>query len=366
MAEAGAHLTSTSVNEQPSIFEVLAQESLMEAVRPALKHAVKVLAESNPSCFGFLWRRFDEFYLLLDLLLQNHFLSHCSASFSENFYGLKRISAGRGLPFRLGLHRKSHWRSLLLLCLVPYLRAKLEATLARQRDEEDFSIRLAQTRGQRLYRAAMAAYPYVSSAWQAWVFCQHLLFVFGVTRTHSPLLWLARIRLARLNAQDIRDMEVKSSKTGNPAEGSLVQRAWALMSQAARGVALSLSTSLSLGVFFLQFLEWWYSSDNQSALKTLTSLPAPPPPLHLKEEEQSRPNSSALSANGSAEIQPDSNSRNCPLCRGLRTNATVLSTSGFVFCYRCIYTYVKANRRCPVTGYPTELQHLIKIYSPES
>lgn len=42
MAEAGAHLTATAANEQPSIFEVLAQESLMEAVRPALRHAIKV------------------------------------------------------------------------------------------------------------------------------------------------------------------------------------------------------------------------------------------------------------------------------------------------------------------------------------
>lgn len=42
MAEAGAHLTSTAVNDQPSIFEVLAQESLMEAVKPALRHAIKV------------------------------------------------------------------------------------------------------------------------------------------------------------------------------------------------------------------------------------------------------------------------------------------------------------------------------------
>ncbi|XP_054463865.1 peroxisome assembly protein 12 [Anoplopoma fimbria] len=356
MAEAGAHLTSTSANEQPSIFEVLAQESLMEAVRPALRHAVKVLAESNPSRFGFLWHRFDELYLLLDLLLQNHFLSHCSASFSENFYGLKRVSGWRGFPVR----GKSRWRSLLLLCLAPYLRAKLEATLARQRDEEDFSIRLAQTRSQRLYRAAVAAYPYVSSAWQAWVFCQQLLFVFGVAGTHNPLLWLARVRLARLNAQDIRDMELKSSRPGNPADGSLLQRGWWLMSQAARGAAVSLSTSLSLGVFFLQFLEWWYSSDNQSIVKTLTSLPAPPPPLHLRQERSGRESPSAK------EAQPVANSRDCPLCHGLRTNSTVLSTSGYVFCYRCIYTYVKANRRCPVTGYPTEPQHLIKIYSPES
>lgn len=105
---------------------------------------------------------------------------------------------------------------------MPYLRAKLEATLARQQDEEDFSIRLAQTRSQRLYRAAVAAYPYVSSAWQVWVFCQQLLFVFGAARTHNPLLWLARVRLARLTAQDIRDMELRSSKAGNLAAGRYV------------------------------------------------------------------------------------------------------------------------------------------------
>lgn len=115
--------------------------------------------------------------------------------------------------------RTSRWWSLLLLCLLPYLQAKLEATLARQRDEEDFSIRLAQTRSQRLYRAAVAAYPYVSSAWQTWIFCQQLLFVFGASRTHSPLLWLAGVRLERLNAQDIRDMERKARTPGRPAGG---------------------------------------------------------------------------------------------------------------------------------------------------
>ncbi|KAM9394236.1 peroxisome assembly protein 12 isoform 2-T3 [Pholidichthys leucotaenia] len=350
MAEAGAHLTSTAVNEQPSIFEVLAQESLMEAVRPALKYTVKVLAESNPSRFGFLWRSFDELYLLLDLLLQNHFLSNSSASFSENFYGLKRVSGGRGLPFHLGLTRKAHWRSILLLCLVPYLRSKLEATLERQWDEEDFSIRLAQTRSQRLYRAALAAYPYVSSAWQAWIFIQQLLFIFGISRTHNPLLWLAGVKLARLNVQDIREMEKRvSSNSIKSTDGSLMQRAFWLISQSVRGAAVSLSTSLSLGVFFLQFLEWWYSSENQSTVKALTSLPAPPPPLHLQQDPD------------------DGTSRtNCPLCLRQRSNATVLSTSGFIFCYRCIYTYVKANHRCPITRYPTELQHLIKIYSPES
>lgn len=146
---------------------------------------------------------------------------------------------------------------------------------------------------------------------------------------------------------------------------SLVQRALWLMSQGARGVALSLSSSLSLGVFFLQFLEWWYSSDNQNTVKTLTSLPAPPPPVHLQQEHSGQ-DSSPVSSSKAEDTQLSSDRTKCPLCRRLRTNATVLSTSGFVFCYRCIYMYVKANRRCPLTSYPTDLQHLIKIYSPES
>lgn len=46
MAE-GAHLTSAVDNERPSIFEVLAQESLLAAIRPALKHAIRVGCNFN-------------------------------------------------------------------------------------------------------------------------------------------------------------------------------------------------------------------------------------------------------------------------------------------------------------------------------
>lgn len=43
MAEHGAHITTAAVaDNHPSIFEVVAQDSLMTAVRPALQHVVKV------------------------------------------------------------------------------------------------------------------------------------------------------------------------------------------------------------------------------------------------------------------------------------------------------------------------------------
>ncbi|KPP79357.1 peroxisome assembly protein 12-like [Scleropages formosus] len=352
MAERGAHLTATAtqLEDTPSIFEVLAQDSLMGAVRPALQHAVKVLAESNPSRYGPLWRWFDEIYTVLDLLLQHHFLSRTSASFSENFYGLKRVvTSGLQRSAHLGLHSRQRWNSLLLLVLVPYLHAKLEKVLARQREEDDFSIQLPQTRFQRMYRAFLAAYPFVSTVWEGWTFCQQLLYVFGRTWRHSPLLWLAGVRLVHLTAHDILNMDLKPTTTSLATSQRFGEKLQQMLSTVVGGIAVSLSTSLSLGVFFLQFLEWWYSSENQSTIKSLTSLPTPPPPLHLDQRND----------------QPNLPANVCPLCRKVRANDTALATSGYVFCYRCIYIYVKAHQRCPLTGYPTELQHLIKIYSPE-
>ena len=45
MAEHGAHLTSSGIDSdiQPSIFEVLAQQSLSTTLHPAIGHAVKVI-----------------------------------------------------------------------------------------------------------------------------------------------------------------------------------------------------------------------------------------------------------------------------------------------------------------------------------
>lgn len=45
MAEVGAHLTAAPAGgDRPSVFEAVAQDSLMAAVKPALQHLVKVRA----------------------------------------------------------------------------------------------------------------------------------------------------------------------------------------------------------------------------------------------------------------------------------------------------------------------------------
>uniref|UniRef100_A0A4W3JEX8 Peroxisomal biogenesis factor 12 n=1 Tax=Callorhinchus milii TaxID=7868 RepID=A0A4W3JEX8_CALMI len=237
---------------------------------------LQALAESNPGPYGLLWRWFDEIYTVLDLLLQHYCLSRSAASFSENFYGLKRVPAGvtgpSGLASR-GLPTAHHLRSLLLLVLVPYLRVKLDKLFGRLREEEDYAIRFPASHRQRLHKAFLAAYPYLNMGWEAWFLAHQLLYVFGKARHHSPLLLLARVHLVTLSLADVLDLEKRSSSTnlwvgigGDKACGRL---------------ASSLSTGLSLGVFFLQFLEWWYSTENQETVKSLSCLPTPPPPVHL-------------------------------------------------------------------------------------
>ncbi|XP_074870022.1 peroxisome assembly protein 12 [Carettochelys insculpta] len=359
MAERGAHLTAASaIEDRPSIFEVVAQDSLMSAVRPALQHVAKILAESNPSCYSFLWCWFDEIYTLLDLLLQHHFLTRCSASFSENFYGLKRITLGDSRKLQqlasAGLPKKQHWKSLLLLVLVPYLKTKLEKLVSSLREEDEYSIHPSSSAWKRFYKAFLAAYPFANMAWEGWFLSQQLCYILGKAQHHSPLLGLAGVRLVRLTAEDIQALEQKLGKATSsrqPAH-SIKERVSSAVKKALGGIAFSLSSSLSVGVFFLQFLDWWYSTENQENIKSLTALPTPPPPIHLEHGIRSP-------------LLPTLKTV-CPLCRKLRANDTVLSTSGFVFCYRCVYAYVKNHQKCPITGYATELQHLVKLYSPES
>ncbi|NXR05674.1 PEX12 protein, partial [Semnornis frantzii] len=356
MAELGAHLTAASAgDDRPSIFEAVAQDSLMAAVKPALQHLVKVLAESNPGRYGFLWYWFDEVYVVLDLLLQQHCLARCSASFSENFYSLKRIPLGdcKHQPLATaGLPKRQHWKSLLLLVLVPYLKGKLEKLVSSLRDEDEYSIHPPSSAWKRFYRAFLAAYPFVNMTWEGWFLIQQLCYILGKAQHHSPLLRLAGVRLIRLTAEDIQALQKRSAVAPSSQALSIKARVQSAARKALGGIALSLSTGLSVSVFFLQFLDWWYSSENQEAVKSLTALPTPPPPVHLD--------------HGAASALLPKLKSVCPLCRQIRVNATALSTSGFVFCYRCAYSYVKTHQRCPVTGYATELQHLIKLYSPES
>lgn len=342
MAEKAAHLTSATFSTKPSVFEVLAQDSLMTTIRPALKHAVKVLAESRPDKFGWLLRLYDELYTLLDLILQNYYLHSHNGSFAENFYGIKRIPCVEQLTDKGRLPKSCLYRSIACLVFIPYIKHKLDFMFEELRHRINTGRQSQNTNLNKLYKAFVTVYPYVHMIWEGSILVYLTSYMFGKSKWHSPFVKLSSVELVHQQEQDFEPSQIHSTDTWNDL--SLNKKALFICKRAASVTAITLSTGLSVGVFFLQFLDWWYASDTNAP--SLLALPTPDPPQPDVDE-----------------TLPPHNI--CPICLRMRTNDTALSVSGFVFCYPCIYEHIQQYGSCPVTSYPARKDHLIKLYRPD-
>lgn len=110
----------------------------------------------------------------------------------------------------------------------------------------------------------------------------------------------------------------------------------------------SLRLLLPTTIFFIKFLEWWYSPNSPARSLTTSPLgPAVPPPKMLP------PHPKGVLINSTQYGQ-------CPLCHGSINNATALP-SGYVFCYRCAYDHVETHEMCPVTMLPAKVWQLRKV-----
>lgn len=339
MAERAAHITSASFTTKPSIFEVIAQESLMTTIRPALKHAVKVVAESRPDKFGWMLRWYDEIYTALDLVLENFYLHHHASSFAENFYGIRRVPLSG--PREDKLPPRIMWKSLICLVVIPYIKHKMDTKFEEIRHRYNVGAGSQSSLTGRLYRAFVGVYPYVHTAWEGTVLWYQLAYMFGRGRWHSPFVRMSGVELRHAD----EDQAPTSTPTIDWNTASIATRLGYVGERLMTFAATSLSTGLSVGVFFLQFLDWWYTSDSNAP--ALMALPVPDAPKG--DDDLTTPLHNI-----------------CPVCRRTRTNDTALSVSGYVFCYPCIYEYVTKHRCCPVTSYPASREHLVKLYPPYS
>ena len=59
----------------------------------------------------------------------------------------------------------------------------------------------------------------------------------------------------------------------------------------------------------------------------------------------------------------------CPICRTIRKNETLVPSSGYVYCYKCIIGHLRSEDgkdSCPVTGLPVNEDDLIRLFPPGS
>jgi len=401
---------------QPSLFDLLASESLLQTTRPALKKLVQCLA-SLPGGGGgrggefrrWVTRWGDEVTLLLEIGLHYHFLRKHGASFAENFYGLRR-AAGNDDEARPGLNRSAILKSVLVIVLLPYARKKMAEIyekLCRMKDDGE----LDGVKGKKLIEAFLAAYPILAVCNQSSSFVYQVLYAVGKSKFHDQFEHLAGFFHLTYAPPPPPPPPTSPNKSDSLLKSSIN----GLLRMSSRVV----SHSFSVGLFFAQFFDVFDSegrgrsagSDgpdpsfpsstfddySQRVFKKLETLVAPPKltgssghvasPQTFSMElsgNEGRPvngqtpfssdtfsslstapsfSSFPITPVGATPLRSGAESGAlCPICHRRRENETALSVSGFVFCYKCIMSYLKTHGVCPVTKLPANSNNLVRLY----
>ncbi|KAI0310671.1 Pex12 amino terminal region-domain-containing protein [Amylostereum chailletii] len=356
---------------KPSLFELVAQEQLRDLLQPALKYVLSVFAQRYPRYLIRIVNRHEEFYALIMLFVERHYLRAHNASFSENFYGLKRRrrplfeterarAAVGGVPPEERLRTREIWRSLVFLVGIPYLRAKaqdyyedlgggIDSDILEDGGGRHIRALTEETFKGRLRRAYKALYPWINMSYEAWLLAHNVAYLFDKTPFYRPWLSWIGVDLRRLGIDDYRLAAMAAQKVNAPeAKKTALQYLRSILFRSPSTFLNSLRLLLPTAIFFIKFLEWWYSPSSPArALSTSPQGPAIPPPRMLP------PHPRGIPVKG---LQYGM----CPLCRKPLANATALP-SGYVFCYRCAYDQVEKDGHCPVTLLPARTWQLRKV-----
>jgi len=341
----------------PTFFELYAAERLVTTLQDALSYALSVYGQRSELCRRLLERQ-DECFFLVRVLIESASLRSTQASFSEAVYGMRRVArtpyggeeggsrGGRGPSVLTPSQRRL---SLMLLTLSPFLKAKLMAVYkSRAGGGEEGASSTATIRSiwgmvkqGRYARAATelfyTAFPAAYTATEAVDLGYKLMYLLHVTPYYSPLLHVLGLRVARVSAEDAAALRRSrdARRHAQLGESTPLQRAYL----ACRYFLSDHATSfVIIFVFGFKIVEWWYTSAEETLLRASQGRSAVPPP----------PPGMAPSKGGMCTLPKDR--RVCPLCRRRMVNATMVSPTGYVYCYACIFKHVEKESSCPVTG----------------
>lgn len=171
----------------------------------------------------------------------------------------------------------------------------------------------------------------------------------GNGRHGKALMEYSRVKIVRLPvSSQLAARQVSRGKPSTSSPPTLFARLRRLALLSPRLLLDSLRILLPTAIFFIRFLEWWYSPSSPArSLSVSPQGPAVPPPRLLPAHPRG------------LHIDPGKYGE-CGLCHGMIVNATAFPT-GYVFCYRCAHDYVHEHGRCPVTLLPARVWQLRKI-----
>lgn len=357
--------------ETPTLFEIISANQLEALLSPSLRYVLVHYAQKYPGVLLKLANRFDEVNLVLRSAVELYFLNKWQGNFTENFYGLKRVSqtplsapkyAGSKVAQLVPSMIEERRRLTVLQKLVSlfevtgtaYLLEKLgykyellySKYVTNQLNESD-SFSADENRKIRLQRLFVRLYPYLQTVWRLSNLIATIMYLSGVTKSPSLLTLLFKINYSRLNSYDYSRNEPQApSKSRMPANRNrplsnsetileVISRYFA--KPVGLAVNYTLGTFFPLAIFTLKFLEWWNNSDFAQTLAklqnhALDSIVPPPSVLDRLKNYHDRPKKVYKSKDV------------CPLCKDEISNPAIIET-GYVFCYTCIYNYLRDSHK---------------------
>ena len=325
---------------------------------------VQVYGQRSGVCRRLLGNE-HELFFLIRALIENHALHVHNASFSEHVYGMRRVSANSTVLGSTVLSPSQRKMSLVLLTLEPFLKVKL-MQLYREKSERHELANIHWSDVGRLWKqgkyvksmstALMKAFPMCYTSFEGVDLIYKLLYLLNMTQYYSLGLQFLGLRMARVSARDLSIARQEKARHRVTRMNQIdAQSHWSITRLIRRSLLRgqylvhdNATTVLIFAVFAFKALEWWYTEAEEHAFSRQGQFPIPPPPP-------------TMPAEGGQYVLPNDPSV-CPICRKERKNPTMVSRSGYVFCYACVFKHVDDHGTCPVTGIDASNSDLRRIF----
>uniref|UniRef100_A0A6B2L9Q4 Peroxisome assembly protein 12 n=1 Tax=Arcella intermedia TaxID=1963864 RepID=A0A6B2L9Q4_9EUKA len=324
--------------------ELFLESQMVPSLKPALEWILQVAMQNRSRLYPVL-QYIDEIFYGMVFVLERHYLKYYDSSFSENFYGLKRIvvteDGTKGAP----LQKKHKLWSLFFLVVVPYIKTKLDKYYEKNFTNPRPGSPPPSDSAKRFFKLV---YPYVVAIYEATFFLYQILYMYDYTQYYNPFFHLMGFTVKRQTLPDIEQIErkEKQKRLDRMKQSGFFIQLYNFVSDIFTKTLDYSQTILITTIFFFKFLEWWSQEPRFQQTDTLT----PPPPSPPKR------------APGGLPIPKEAN--HCPICNETRTNPC-MAISGFVFCYSCLHKYVEENKRCPITFMPMEIDQIRRLYDDQ-
>jgi Pex2 / Pex12 amino terminal region len=348
----------------PSFYEMIlieeAERSSQKILKDALKrlaHKASVYRREIPSTswlrirvirflhfVEFMIKRYGaEIRLIITYFIERRcLLGNACATLAESFYSGRRVKVSQGNTLT-SMNFQDRIRLACAIACASYLNEKLEHFF------RDNDLHMHDNTNSGAYRKYLAFLlylrPCIRSAQSGSLLIYRFLYLIGRTVYFHPLSHFMQATVRRCTQEDIQIDNIESIKQSQIHNAK--ENHWILL--IIKRIALCGISSTAILGWYHQFQE--YVEQQKREHLTSNLIPPSPKPLPFRPNPKHR-------------IRiPESNDI-CPLCRQPWIAPSV-STSGFVYCHKCLITYVREYGTCPLTGIACPEDRIVRIYGSE-